>query len=217
MDAVGSSEQGFLGMTSVSKESLTAPAAKSAGLRITPGRDVAVFDDQWRRVVPGSGTIGKLARGGNVPLGYYKDPRKTAETFVEAEGQRWAIPGDYAVVEFDDSITVLGRGSVCINSGGEKIFPEEVEGVLKSHPAVFDALVVGVPDERWGSRVAAVVQPRPGQAITLEALAAHCRSHIAGYKVPRELHVVEQVRRSPSGKPDSPWAQTLARAGQSRA
>ena len=217
MDAVGSSEQGFLGMTSVSKESLTKPAAKSPGLRVTPGRDVAVFDDQWRRVPPGSGAIGRLARGGNVPLGYYKDPQKSAETFVEVEGQRWAIPGDYAVVETDGTITVLGRGSVCINSGGEKIFPEEVEGALKSHPAVFDALVVGVPDERWGSRVAAVVQLRPGQQVTLDALAAHCRTHIAGFKVPRELHVVEQVRRSPSGKPDYPWAQHLARDGQCRA
>jgi len=217
MDAVGSSEQGFLGMTSVSKESLTAPTAKGSGLRVNPGRDVAVFDEQWRRVVPGSGVIGKLARGGNVPLGYYKDPQKSAEIFVEAEGERWAIPGDYAVVEADDTITVLGRGSMCINSGGEKIFPEEVEGALKAHPAVFDALVVGVPDERWGSRVAAVVQLRPGRQVTLEELAAHCRGQIAGYKVPRELHVVEQVRRSPSGKPDYPWAQHLARDGRQRA
>ncbi len=210
-DAVGSSEQGFTGMASVSKESLSAPAAKSGGLRISPGCDVAVFDEQWQRVTPGSGAIGKLARGGNVPLGYYKDPQKSAATFIAVEGQRWAIPGDYAVVEADGMITVLGRGSVSINSGGEKIFPEEVEGVLKSHPAVFDALVVGVPDERWGNRVAAVVQLRPGQQVTLEELAAHCRNQIAGYKVPRELHLVEQVRRSPSGKPDYPWAQHLAR------
>jgi acyl-CoA synthetase (AMP-forming)/AMP-acid ligase II len=214
MDAVGSSEQGFTGMASVSRESLGEPAGKGGGLRINPGRDVAVFDERWQRVAPGSGVIGKLARGGNVPLGYYKDPQKTAETFVEVEGQRWAVPGDYALVDADGMITVLGRGSVSINSGGEKIFPEEVEGALKSHPAVFDALVVGVPDERWGSRVAAVVQFRPGQQATLDALAAHCRGHIAGYKVPRELHVVEQVRRSPSGKPDYPWAQRRARGEQ---
>jgi acyl-CoA synthetase (AMP-forming)/AMP-acid ligase II len=106
---------------------------------------------------------------------------------------------------------MLGRGSVSINSGGEKIFPEEVEGALKSHPAVFDALVVGVPDERWGNRVVAVVQPRPGQQPTLAELAAHCRTHIAGFKIPRELHLVEQIRRAPSGKPDYPWAQKLAR------
>ena len=211
VDAVGSSEQGFTGMSQTSADSQTQAAAQQ-GLRITPGRDVAVFDDRWQRVAPGSGVIGKLARGGNVPLGYYKDPQKSAATFVEAEGRRWAVPGDFALVEADGTITVLGRGSQCINSGGEKIFPEEVEGALKAHPAVFDALVVGVPDERWGNRVAAVVQLRPSQRVTLDELAAHCRQHIAGYKVPRELHIVEQMRRSPSGKPDYPWAQALARA-----
>ena len=216
MDATGASEQGFTGMSMVTKESLTQAGTRVGGLRVNPGRDVTVFDEQLQRVTPGSGVAGKLARGGNVPLGYYKDPQKSAETFVEAEGQRWSIPGDYAVVEADGSITILGRGSVCINSGGEKIFPEEVEGALKSHPAVFDALIVGVPDERWGSRVAAVVQPRPGQHPALDALAAHCRSHIAGYKVPRELHLVDEIRRSPSGKPDYPWAQELAAGGRHR-
>ena len=216
LDAVGSSEQGFTGMSMVTKESLAQTDTQARGVRINPGRDVAVFDEQWQRVSPGSGVAGKLARGGNVPLGYYKDPQKSAETFVLVEGRRWAIPGDYATVEADGSITVLGRGSVSINSGGEKIFPEEVEGAVKSHPAVFDALVVGVPDERWGSRVAAVVQMRAGQGVTLEELAAHCRTQIAGYKVPRELHLVEQVRRSPSGKPDYPWAQEVARRGRHR-
>ncbi len=216
MDATGSSEQGFTGMSMVTKESLEQPITQARGVRVNPGRDVAVFDEQGKRVAPGSGVIGKLARGGNVPLGYYKDPQKTAETFVEIEGRRWAIPGDYAVVETDGTIVLLGRGSVSINSGGEKIFPEEVEGTLKSHPAVFDALVVGVPDERWGSRVAAIVQLRGGQSVTLEELATHCRHHIASYKVPRELHVVQQLRRSPSGKPDYPWAQEVARGGQYR-
>jgi acyl-CoA synthetase (AMP-forming)/AMP-acid ligase II len=211
VDATGSSEQGFTGMATVTKASLTQTETHTRGVRINPGRDVAVFDEQYRRVPPGAGVIGKLARGGNLPIGYYKDPQKTAETFVEIDGQRWAIPGDFATVDADGTILVLGRGSVSINSGGEKIFPEEVEGVLKSHPAVFDALVVGVPDERWGSRVAAIVQLRSGRALTLEDLAAHCRRHIAGYKVPRELHVVAQVRRSPSGKPDYPWAQAVAR------
>ncbi|MFI5364368.1 MAG: acyl-CoA synthetase [Candidatus Binatia bacterium] len=215
MDAVGSSEQGFTGMCTVTKESL-AQESPTRGIRINPGRDVAVVDERWQRVAPGSGVIGKLARGGNVPLGYYKDPQKTAETFVQIEGHRWAVPGDYAIVEADGTIVVLGRGSVSINSGGEKIFPEEVEGVLKSHPAVFDALVVGVPDERWGSRVAALVQLRPGRRATLDEVAAHCRTYIAGFKVPRELHVVEQIRRSPSGKPDYPWAQQTACSGQYR-
>jgi len=216
MDATGSSEQGFTGMSMVSKESLAHDTTKTRGVHVNPGRDVAVFDEALRRVEPGSGVIGKLARGGNVPLGYYKDPQKTAETFVEAEGKRWAIPGDYATIETDGTIMLLGRGSVSINSGGEKIFPEEVEGALKSHPAVFDALVVGVPDERWGSRVAAVVHLRQGQRPTLNDLAEHCRTHIAGYKIPRELHVVDEIRRSPSGKPDYPWAQELARSGQHR-
>jgi acyl-CoA synthetase (AMP-forming)/AMP-acid ligase II len=124
---------------------------------------------------------------------------------------RWSIPGDFATVEADGTIRLLGRGSVCINSGGEKTFPEEIEGVLKSHPAVSDAIVVGVPDERWGNRVAAVVQARSGQQPTLDELAAYCRTHLAGYKIPRELHLVDQIRRAPSGKPDYRWAQEVAR------
>ena len=217
MDATGSSEQGFTGMSMVTKETLSQPDGQARGVRINPGRDVTVFDEHFRRVAPGSGVIGKLARGGNVPLGYYKDAQKSAETFVEIDGRRWAIPGDYATVDEDGTVVVLGRGSVSINSGGEKIFPEEVEAVLKSHPAVFDALVVGVPDERWGSRVAAVVQLRAGGQLTLDDVAAHCRQHLAGYKIPRELHLVEAVRRSPSGKPDFPWAQEVARSGRCRA
>jgi acyl-CoA synthetase (AMP-forming)/AMP-acid ligase II len=216
IDTTGASEQGFTGMSQVTRDSAQAGAEKP-GLRIRPGRDVAVFDEDLRPVKPGSGVIGKLARGGNVPLGYYKDPAKTAETFVEVDGRRWSIPGDFATVEEDGSIVMLGRGSVSINSGGEKIFPEEVESALKSHEAVFDALVVGVPDERWGSRVAAVVQPREGRRPQLEELAAHCRKHLAGYKVPRELHLVDELKRSPSGKPDYPWAQRLARSGERKA
>ena len=144
--------------------------------------------------------------------------KKTAATFVaDAQGRRWSIPGDYALLEADGRITLLGRGSVSINSGGEKIYPEEVEGALKSHPDVFDVLVVGVPDSRWGERVAALLQPREGRTPTLDDLQAHCRTYIAGYKVPRELHLVEQVRRSPSGKPDYPWAQAVATGGDHRA
>jgi len=217
MDAVGASEQGLTGMTMISRENVNETSGGGMGLSIHPGRDVAVFDEQMRCVEPGSGVVGKLARGGNVPLGYYKDPVKSAETFLEIDGKRWSLAGDHATVEADGKIRMLGRGSVSINSGGEKIFPEEVESALKSHPAVFDALVVGVADERWGQRVAAVIQARSGQVPTLADLAAHCRSKIAGYKVPRELHRVDEIRRSPSGKPDYPWAQQLAREGKNRA
>ena len=174
------------------------------------GPDTVVLDDDLQVVEPGSGVVGKMARGGNVPLRYHKDPEKSAATFVEVDGRRYAVSGDFAIVEEDGAMTLLGRGSVCINSGGEKIYPEEVEAALKAHPAVFDAVVVGVPDERWGERVAAVVQPRPGQTPTIEDLGAHCRDLVAGYKVPRELHLVDRIERSPSGKPDYPWAKNVA-------
>ncbi len=156
------------------------------------------------------GVVGLLARHGHVPVGYYKDAQKTAATFTELHGVRWAIPGDRAVIEEDGKINVLGRGSQCINTGGEKVFPEEVEAVLKSHPDVFDAVVVGVPDERWGESVAAVVAPRTGHDVTLEGLDVHCRSALAGYKVPRRLVVVETVERTPAGKPNYRWAKELA-------
>ena len=116
------------------------------------------------------------------------------------------MPGDFATVEEDGSVTLLGRGSVVINSGGEKIFPEEVESAVRSHPDVMDAIVVGTADERWGETVAAIVQPRPGRAPALEDIQLHCRAHIAGYKLPRVLHTVEVIQRSPSGKPDYRWA-----------
>ena len=163
-----------------------------------------------RPVPPGSGIVGRLAKRGHLPIGYYNDPEKTARTFVEIDGQRWAFAGDLATVELDGTITLLGRGSSCINSGGEKIYPEEVEDALKEHPAVYDALVVGAPDDRWGERVAAVVQPRPGHRPTLEELDAHCRSRLAGYKVPRQLDLVDEIVRQPSGKPDYRWAKSVA-------
>jgi acyl-CoA synthetase (AMP-forming)/AMP-acid ligase II len=157
-----------------------------------------------------AGRVGRLARRGYMPLGYYKDPAKTAATFVELNGERWALPGDMARVEADGTITLLGRGSVSINSGGEKIFPEEVELALKSHPDVFDVLVVGVPDERWGERVTAVVKPRRDATPTVEELAEHARASIASYKVPRGLVLVDEIVRSPSGKADYRWAKTTA-------
>ena len=213
-DSIGATESGFNGIITVGKDNT---AMKGGGPTVSPGRDTVVLDDDLRPVEAGSGVVGKVARGGNLPLGYYKAEAKTAETFViAADGRRYAVPGDFATVEADGTITLLGRGSVCINTGGEKVYPEEVEQALKAHPAVFDAIVVGVSDPRWGQKVVAVVQPRDG-APTLDELDAHCRSHVAGYKVPRELHVVEEILRSPSGKPDYPWAKALAEAGEHRA
>ena len=212
-DATGATETGFTGITIVETKDLE-KTAERPGLTFKRGAGVEVLDENLKPVEPGSGAVGKIARSGNIPLGYYKDPEKTAEVFVEALGKRWAMPGDFAQVEADGSITLLGRGSVCINSGGEKIYPEEVEVALKSHPEVFDTLVVGVPDERWGSRVAAVVQVRGDATPSLEELQEHCRNQIAGYKLPRELHRVPAIQRSPSGKPDYPWAKELAASGE---
>jgi acyl-CoA synthetase (AMP-forming)/AMP-acid ligase II len=212
IDSIGSSEGGMNGMIAVQKGQTE---MKGGGPTVSPSRDAAVLDDDLAPVAPGSGVIGRVARGGNIPIGYYKDEAKTAATFVTAaDGRRYVVPGDYATVEADGSITLLGRGSVCINSGGEKIFPEEVEAALKAHPDVYDVVVVGVPDERWGSTVAAVVQPRhPDSPPSLDDLDAHCRTRIAGYKVPRRLHLVDEVLRSPAGKPDYPWAARLAAGG----
>jgi 3-oxocholest-4-en-26-oate---CoA ligase len=188
-------------------------APKEGITTVTASADSVVLGDDLRPVAPGSGVVGRVARGGNIPIGYYNDPEKTAQTFVtDPDGNRWSIPGDYAVLEADGRITLLGRGSVSINSGGEKIFPEEVEGALKSHPDVFDVLVVGVPDERWGERVCAVLQPRPDRTLTLDALQEHCRSQIAGYKIPRDLVIVAEVPRLPNGKPDYRSARSQAKA-----
>ncbi len=129
------------------------------------------------------------------------------------DGVRWSVPGDHARIEDDGTITVLGRGSVSINTGGEKVYPEEVEAALKSHAAVFDAVVVGVPDERWGERVTAVVQPRIGMAPQLDELAEHVRAQLASYKAPRDVVLVDAIVRSPSGKPDYRWARGIADTG----
>jgi acyl-CoA synthetase (AMP-forming)/AMP-acid ligase II len=161
-------------------------------------------------VEPGSGVIGKLARRGHIPMGYYNDAEKTAATFVTIAGERWAIPGDLATVEKDGTIRVFGRGTVSINTGGEKVFPEEVEAALKAHAAVQDAVVVGIPDPNWGQRVAALVCLRPGIAASAEDLKAHCRTKVAGYKTPRFFAFVEEVVRQPSGKPDYRWASDYA-------
>jgi acyl-CoA synthetase (AMP-forming)/AMP-acid ligase II len=203
IDTFGGSEGGNQGHGVETK-----PGAQ--GPRFEPKSHTAVLDEDHRPLPPGTGKVGMLARRGHIPLGYYKDPEKTARTFIEAHGERWVVAGDMAMVEDDGSITLLGRGSNCINSGGEKVFPEEVESALRTHPGVFDALVVGVPDDRWGERVAAVVAPRDGAKLSLDDLDAHCRTMVAGYKVPREVHIVSEIQRQPSGKPDYKWAKSVA-------
>ena len=212
-DSIGSTESGFNGLTYASK----GEKATAGGPTVAAGPDVVILDEQLRIIPEGDDRIGKLGRGGNIPLGYFNDPKKTAETFVTAaDGKRYAVSGDSAQWTGPGKMTMLGRGSVSINSGGEKIFPEEVEQALKAHPAVFDCTVIGVKDERWGQRVAAVVQWSDGTSASLEELDAHTRNHIAGYKVPRELHVVDTIVRSPSGKPDYRWAKSLAESGESK-
>ena len=202
-EAIGSTETGFAGMGAV-----TAGAEQRGGPTVTPGPGTIVLDDKGGRVGPGQ--VGRLARGGHVPLGYYNDPAKTAAMFTEVDGKRYAVPGDLARVEADGSVTLLGRGNTCVNTGGEKVFPEEVEGALKSHPDVFDALVIGVPDERLGQRVAALVQPRDGRPVDLAALEAHLRGQIAGYKVPRSIWLVDSMGRTAAGKADYGWAHRYA-------
>lgn len=200
-DSIGSSETGFGGSSIVAKGQ-----TQAGGPRVSIDKKTVVLDDDGNEVKPGSGVRGILAKRGNIPLGYYKDEKKTAETFRTINGVRYAIPGDYAMVEADGTVTMLGRGSVSINTGGEKVYPEEVEAALKGHPDVFDALVVGVPDDRYGQHVAAVVAARKGARPTLAALDAFVRTQIAGYKVPRSLWLVDEVKRSPAGKPDYRWA-----------
>ena len=203
MDNFGASETGFQGTGTVG-------SSPDKGLRFTVNARSAVLDDQLRPVEPGSGVVGRVAQHGHVPVGYYKDEVKTKESFVTIDGERWVVLGDMATVEKDGSIAVLGRGSVCINTGGEKVYPEEVEAVLKAHPAVYDAVVAGVPDERFGQRPAAVIQLRPGVDATHDDLIAHARAHLAGYKAPSFVVVVPEIRRSPSGKADYPWAAKVA-------
>jgi acyl-CoA synthetase (AMP-forming)/AMP-acid ligase II len=170
----------------------------------------ATEDPPAHHVEPGSDEMGIFARSGHIPLGYYKAPEKTAKTFIEVDGKRWLLTGDQATLSADGRITIYGRGSNCINTGGEKVFPEEVEQAIKSHAAVFDTLVVATPDPRFTNKVTALVQLRAGHELDLDSLQSHCREHIAGYKVPRELHIVPEIARAPSGKPNYVWASETA-------
>ena len=172
---------------------------------------IAVVTDDGEFAQPGDGQVGLLGVGGAIPLGYYKDEAKSAATFRTVHGRRFSIPGDYATVEGDGTITLLGRGSACINTGGEKVYPEEVELVLRAHPDVFDCVVVGVADERWGEMVVALVQPVPGRAVDPAALDAHCKAELAGYKRPKRCFFFDSLQRSPSGKADYKLLRDLAR------
>ena len=203
-DSIGSSETGFGGTSVVAKGQ-----SHTGGPRVTIDKNTVVLDEDGNEVKPGSGVRGVIAKRGHIPVGYFKDEEKTRQTFRVFNGVRYAIPGDWAEVEADGTVTMLGRGSVSINSGGEKIYPEEVEAALKGHPDVFDALVVGVPDPRFGQHVAAVVHPREGAVLRLADLDAFVRKEIAGYKVPRSLWLVDEVKRSPAGKPDYRWAKDV--------
>jgi acyl-CoA synthetase (AMP-forming)/AMP-acid ligase II len=208
-EAIGATETGFTGMAFGSGD-----AESRGGPTVTPGLDVIVISESGG--VCGPGEVGKLGRGGNTPIGYYKDPVKTAQMFTEVNGKRYAVAGDWARVEDNGAITLLGRGNTCVNTGGEKVYPEEVEGALKSHPDVFDSLVIGVPDERLGQRVGALIELRPGvlagdqgaadPSAVVAALEAHVREQLAGYKVPRSVWFVDSIGRTVSGKADYRWA-----------
>jgi acyl-CoA synthetase (AMP-forming)/AMP-acid ligase II len=209
MDNIGASEVGYCGAAVHSKGGADKDAG---GPRVQPGPDTLVLDDDFNLIAMASNQEGWLARGGNIPLAYYKDEEKTRKTYITAsDGRRYAIPGDRARANDDGTITLLGRGSGCINSGGEKIFPEEVEGAIKAHPAVVDTLVVGTPDERFGSCVTALVHIRAGvERPSLESIQEACSHQIARYKLPRKVLFVDDIARSPSGKPDYKWAKAEA-------
>jgi 3-oxocholest-4-en-26-oate---CoA ligase len=188
----------------------TRGGAPSASLTFAAKADTIVVDEETMRpVARGSGVVGRLATRGRVPLGYHKDPERSARTFVLIDGERWSLPGDMATIDADGTIHLLGRGAMCINTGGEKVYPEEVEAVLKRHAAIEDAVVLGVPDERFGQRVVAIVAVTDGAvAPDLEALQVHCRAHLAGYKVPRAVQIVTEIPRTPAGKADYAWARS---------
>ncbi len=199
IDAMGSSE-GSMG-TQITTRGNVGETAK-----FTMGPATKVFTEDGREVVPGSGETGMVAAGGAVPIGYYKDEKKSRTTFREIDGVRYSFPGDWARVEADGTLTLLGRGSNCINTAGEKVYPEEVEEAVKAHEDVFDCLVVGVDDEKFGQRVTGVVSLHPGREVTPEDLIRFTKTKLAGYKVPKQLFLVDRVERAPNGKADYKWA-----------
>ena len=213
-DALGSSEAS-MGMTMSTRQVSTETA------KFTASETTRVFIEDpatgaLRPVVPGSGEVGMVAGGGNTPMGYYKDEAKSDRTFKMVEGVRYSFPGDMALINDDGSMTLLGRGSNCINTAGEKVFPEEVEESVKRHDAVFDCLVVGMPDEKFGERVVAVASVHSTAAgVDPSALIAHVKSELAGYKAPKQVVIVDEVKRAPNGKADYGWAKEVATAALS--
>ncbi len=203
-DSIGSTE-GAMGGSVVSR---SLPPVDTAKFAFNP--TTKVFNDRDEEVQPGSDEIGMIANGGVVPVGYFKDPEKSAKTFRSIAGVRYSFPGDFAQVTADGTLVLLGRGSVCINTGGEKVFPEEVEEALKAHGDIWDALVVGVPDERFGERVVAVLSAKEGASVNEAALLDFARTRLAGYKMPRQLVFVETVQRAANGKADYKWAKEVA-------
>jgi fatty-acyl-CoA synthase len=185
----------------------TAENAGAATRFVNDGRTLVLGEDM-KPVVPGSGVMGRVARHGPIPRGYWRDEVKSASTFVTVDGIRYSMPGDWAMIEADGSMTLLGRGSQCINTAGEKVFPEEVEETLKTHPAVDDALVFGVADEKWGQVVTAVVEAHA--PVEGDELRAHVRAHLAGYKTPKRVIIVPKVPRAPNGKADYATAKLMA-------
>ena len=204
-DGYGSSETGIQ-----ARRVFVGPSGDKPEPRFDASQAVVMDEYSRRPVPPGSGTVGRVARTGRIPLAYYNDPVKSAATFVEWDGRRWALTGDMATVGSDGTIALLGRGSISINTGGEKVYPEEVEAVLRQSHDVYDVVVVGAPDERWGERVVAVVEPTPGAAPDEDELRALARLSLAGYKVPKRVLFVDKVVRSPTGKPDYRWAAEVA-------
>jgi fatty-acyl-CoA synthase len=197
VDAFSSSEAVGMG------QSVSSAGGTSHTAKFTLGENARVLDESDQDVKPGSGEIGRVAIRGYVPVGYYKDPEKSAKTFIELDGERYSIPGDYAQVEADGTLTLLGRGSVVINTGGEKVFPEEVEEALKTHPSVRDAVAVGVPDEKFGEAITAVVQPADeGGDLDEAALIAHVKGQLAAYKAPKRVLPVDTIGRAANGKVD---------------
>jgi acyl-CoA synthetase (AMP-forming)/AMP-acid ligase II len=200
LDSLGSSEA--IGMATATTTAASTAERASETARFKLNAFTRVLDDEGGDVEPGSGQRGRVALKGRTPLGYYKDPEKSAATFVVVDGVRYSIPGDFAEVETDGTVKLLGRGSASINTGGEKVYPEEVEEVLKLHPDVADAVVVGVPDERFGEAVTAMVEAAPGAAVDEQALIAHVKSHLSHFKAPKRVHAVDTIGRAPNGKVD---------------